>query len=545
MAEKIILGNIITLDDSMPRAKAVAVRDGIIVKVGSEAEARAAVSEAAEVLDYQGQWVYPGFMEPHTHGMLAGMRAIGQADLSKIIPADYDKYKQVIREFIEAHPGKDMYVAAGWNEDGTPLTHSYLDAILPDKPLIMNTAGGHSSLLNKKAMEKFGFDDASVEKYGTALVHVDAEGHPDGYICEEPAIKLLGCMPSTLEDIKAYLLNWQEFILSNGFTAVADAGVELLSPLALEAYKELSDEGRLVVRNYGYLMAADNTADPTAAAEEIARKAEKYNSEYFKVVGIKAFLDGVIEAHTGWLLEDYCDQPGYHGVERFNDPDKMVELLTAAQKHGLSVHVHSEGDGATHFMLDCIEKAQEITGDKDQRNVLAHLHLVSAEDIRRMGETHSIAAVAPLWTPIVEGEIDQELAFIGAERNEDTYPIKSFIDHGAKIVFHSDYPITHSIDIPISVFIAKTRGVPDCEGEEFEKSQRNIKEAIDCKQSLLAMTRNVAYAWREEDRMGSITPGKLANFTVADMDLMDGDVMAYPQAKILATIVDGNVVYKS
>lgn len=544
MMEKLILGNVITMDDSLPRADAIAVRDGIIVKVGTEAEARAAVSDAAEVIDYTGKWVYPGFLEPHTHGMLAGQRAVGQADLSKIIPADYEQYKQVIKEFIESHPGKDMYMAAGWNEDGTYLDHSYLDAILPDKPLIMNTAGGHSCLLNKKAMERFGFDDASVEKYGTALVHVDAEGHPDGYICEEPAIKLLGCLPSTLEDIKAYLLNWQEFALSHGFTGVADAGVELLSPLTIEAYKELADEGKLVVRHYGYLLAADNTADPAALAAEVAQKAEKYNSEYFKVVGIKAFLDGVIEAHTGWLLEDYNDQPGYRGVQRFNDPDKMVELLVSAQKHGLSVHVHSEGDGATHFMLDCIEKAQAITGDKDQRNVLAHLHVVDPEDIRRMGDTHSIPAVAPLWTPVVEGEIEQELAYIGQERSDDSYPIKSFVDCGAKIVFHSDYPITHSIDIPASVFMANTRAIPGTTGEEFEQSKRNTKESIGCKDSLLAVTQNVAYAWGEEDRMGTITPGKLANLTVVDNDLLDGDVMTFYGSEILATIVDGNVVYK-
>lgn len=545
MAEKLILGNIITLDESMPRAEAVAVLDGIIVKVGSEAEARAAVSEAAEVIDYRGQWVYPGFLEPHSHGMLAGLRAIGQANLATVMPTNYEKYEQIMRQFIADHPEKDVYVAAGWIEDGTPLDHSYLDAILPDKPLVMNTGGGHGCLLNRKAMEHFGIDDASVEKYGTALVHVDSEGHPDGYICEEPAIKLIGSLSNTMDDVKGYLLNWQEFALSKGVTAVADAGVELMSPLTLDAYKELADEGKLVVRNYAYLMAEDNTDDPAAAAEKIAKQAEQYNGEYFKVVGIKAFLDGVIEAHTGWLLEDYADQPGYHGVERFNDPDKMVELLTTSQKYGLSVHVHSEGDGATHFMLDCIEKAQEITGDKDQRNMLAHLHLVSDEDIQRMADTHSIAAVAPLWSPALEGEIEQEIAFIGEDRNKDTYPIKSFIDRGAKIVFHSDYPISQSIHMPMSVFIAKTRGLPDLEGEAFENSRRNTKEAIDCKQSLLAVTRNVAYAWREEDRMGSITSGKLANFTVVDMDLLDGDVMTYPNAKVLATIVDGNVVYKA
>lgn len=545
MSEKIILGNIITIDDSMPRAEAVAIRDGIIVKVGTEEEVRDAVSVSAEVMDYKGQWIYPGFLESHSHGVLAGYRAVGQADLSQIIPTDYDKYAEIIKKFIEDNPDKECYLAAGWMEDGTYLDHTYLDNIISDKPLILNTAGGHSCLLNKKAMEVFGFDDASVEKYGTALVHVDADGHPDGYICEEPAIKLVGKLPKTVDELKKYLLKWQEIALQEGFTAVGDAGVELVSPLTFEAYKELQAEGKLVLRNYAFLMANDNTENPTAVAEKIAKQAKDANGEYFKVVGVKAFLDGVIEAHTGWLLDDYNDQPGYHGVERFNDPEKMVELLVAAQKNGLSVHVHSEGDGATHFMLDCIEKAQEITKDKDQRNILAHLHVVTAEDIEKMAKTRSIAAVAPLWTSAFPGIATTEIEYIGQERFDNNYPIKSFVDKNATIVFHSDFPISPMMNPLESIFMAKMRGTIRLGREYLEKTCHNTKEAIDTAQSLKALTMNVAYAWREEARMGSITPGKIANFTVVDVDLLDGDVMDFMDAKIQATIVDGNVVYKA
>ena len=545
MSEKIILGNIVTMDDSMPKAEACAIKDGIIVKVGTEAEARAAVSASAEVLDYKGQWVYPGFLEPHTHGMFAGYRAIGQADLSNVIPTDYDVIADIIKKYVADNPEKDLYMAAGWSEDTTPIDHTYLDAICSDKPLIMNTGGGHSCLLNKKAMEVFGFDKSSVEKYGTALVHVDAEGNPDGYICEEPCIKLLGSMSHTIEDIKKYLLNWQEKALSEGITAVADAGVELLTPAALDAYKELEDEGKLVVRNYAYLLAHDNTEDPTGVADEIANKAKKYSGEYFKVIGIKAFLDGVIEAHTGWLIDDYNDEPGYHGVERFNDPDKMVELLVAAQKHGMSVHVHSEGDGATRFMLNCIEKAEEITGDLDQRNMLAHLHIVADEEIKKMAKTKSIAAVAPLWTTSTPGVDEQEIQYIGQERFDNNYPIKSFVDQNATIVFHSDYPITPVMNIAESVFMAKYRATTFYGADKVDSLRHNIKEGIDNMDSLKAVTTNVAYAWKEEDRMGSISVGKLANFAVTDTDLLNGELMKIPTTKILATIIDGNVVYEN
>ena len=545
MAEKIILGNIITMDESVPRAEAVAIKDGVIVKVGTQAEARAAVSSSAEVMDYTGQWIYPGFIEAHSHGMLAGYRAIGQADLSVVFNTDYDKYREIIKQFIKDNPDKEFYLAAGWIEDTTYVDHKYLDDICMDKPLIMNTSGGHSCLLNAKAMEVFGINDASVEKYGTALIHVGADGHPDGYICEEPCINLISGLPQTVQDIKEYLLNWQETALSYGITAVGEAGAELMSPLTLDAYKELQEEGRLCMRTYAYLMAPDQPEDSAAEVERIVKKADELDGEYFKVVGVKAFLDGVIEAHTGWLIDDYNDESGYHGVERFNNPDKMTKLLVAASKHGLSVHVHSEGDGATRFMLNCIEKAEEITKDKDQRNVLAHLHIVADEEINKMATTRSVAAVAPLWVSSTPGVDEQEIQYIGQERFDNNYPIKSFVDNEAVIVFHSDYPISPCIDIPLSVFAAVTRGLSVYGMDKFESTIHNAKEAIDTMQSLKACTINVAYAFKQEDRMGSISAGKLANFAVVDADLLDGDVMTFPDAKILATIIDGNVVYEN
>lgn len=546
MSEKIIIGNIITVDDSMPKAEAAAIRDGIIVKVGTREEAQAAVSDSAEVMDYTGKWIYPGFLDSHTHGMFAGFRAIGQADLSLVQPPiDLDEYRRIIKKFIDDNPEKEIYAAAGWAEDGTYLDYTFLDEICSDKPLVMNTAGGHSCLLNTKAMEHFGIDDAAVEKYGTALVHVGPDGHPDGYVCEEPAMKLLGQLPKTHDDIKKFILKWQEMALSHGITAVGDAGVEILSPLINGVYKELEEEGKLALRTRGYLMVPDHPESPAAEAERIANTEKEISGEYFKVVGIKAFLDGVVEAHTGWLLEDYDDEPGYHGVERFNNPDKMTELLVEAQKRGLSVHVHAESDGAVRFMLKCVEKAQEITKDKDQRNILAHLHLVSPEDIKRMADTKSIAAVPPLWTAAVPGASEQEIRYIGQERYDNVYPIKSFIDEGATIVFHSDYPISPYFDIPQSIFMAIKRGVTILGLDKFEETRHNTKEGIDSMQSLKACTTNVAYAWREDDRMGSITAGKIANFAVVDVDFLDGDVMTFPDAKILATIVDGNVVYEN
>ena len=257
-------------------------------------------------------------------------------------------------------------------------------------------------------------------------------------------------------------------------------------------------------------------------------------------VEVPAQIIGKIDYDLPGLLRI---QPGYHGVERFNDHDKMVEMLVESDREGMSVHVHSEGGGATHFMLGCIEDAEKITGDKDQRNVLAHLHFVTDEDIRRMAETGSIPAVAPLWTPEVPGNYEVECSYVGKELADQSYPIKSFFDAGANVVFHSDYPVSPLMNIKYSIYTAEKRVYPD-DVLGGKDSPRNIGEAITREQSLRAMTINVARQWHQEHRMGSIEFGKLANMTVFDCDFLHDDIEKVAQANVIATIVDGEEVYR-
>ena len=542
MKQTLILGNIITMDPKRPFAKAAVAKDGVFAYIGDAETAKQLAGADAKVLDYGENFVYPGFLEAHCHGYMAGDRAIGQANLSQIVGTDYAKYREIIREYMEKNPEREIYVAAGWNENDEYVNKTYLDEICPDKRLIMITGGGHSMLLNTKALEWAGIDKEFAKKYGSAMVHVDASGEPDGYICEAPVIELMPKLATSVEDAKKFLLAWQDIAFKNGYTAAADAGVELNTPLSKEAYHQLAQEGRLKLRTYAYLLVPENTENPKAEIARVAAERAKYSSEYFHVIGVKTFLDGVIEAHTGWQLEDYVDQPGYHGLERYNDHDKMVELITEADKEGLSVHVHSIGNGATHFMLDCIEDAEKITGDLDQGNVFAHLQFVTDEDIRRMAKTGSIPAVPPLWSPKVPGGFEMEAAYVGQELADQAYPIKSFYDAGANVVFHTDYPLSPMMDIKLSVYTAEKRTLPSgVFGEVGTRS--NTNEAITREQALRAMTINVARAWRQENRMGSIEFGKLANMTVFDCDFLHDDIEKVAEAKLIATLVDGEEVY--
>ena len=542
MKQALIFGNIITMDDKRPFAKAAFVKNGVFAYIGSAEEAKKFATKDTPVLDYGDNFIYPGFLEAHCHGSFAGERAIGQANLMQVGLTNYPKYREIIKEFIAKNPQRDFYVAAGWVENDEYVDKSFLDEICSEKPLFMQTGGGHSMLFNTKALEWAGVDAEYAKKWGYDLVHVDKNGEPDGYLCEGPLFEIIPKLPTTVRDIKDYLLAWQEFAFSKGYTAVGDAGVEVIHRIAPQAYYELQNEGKLKLRTYAWMYVTDNADAKTEIARIAAQRAEM-SGEYFHIIGAKAFLDGVTEAHTAWQNQDYLDTPGYHGNERYNDHDKMVQLIAEADKEGMSVHVHSEGGGATHYMLGCIEDAEKITGNKDQRNVLAHLHFVTDEDVRRMAETGSVAAVPPLWTSRVPGNYEQEISYVGQELTDQAYPIKSFYDAGANVVFHSDYPVSPMMDIKLSFYTAEKRAYPK-EIYGGITSPRNTKEAITREQSLRAMTINVARQFHQEHRLGSIEVDKIANMTVFDCDFLHDDIEKVAQANIIATIVDGEEVYK-
>ena len=173
MNQTLILGNIITMDPKRPAAGAVLVKDGIFAYIGGAEEAKALAGADANVLDYGENYIYPGFLESHCHSYLAGDRAIGQADLTQVLGTDYAKYREIIKDFIDANPQREFYLAAGWTENEEYVTKAYLDEICADKMLLMQTGGGHSMLLNSKALEWAGIDAAYAKKAGYDLVHVD------------------------------------------------------------------------------------------------------------------------------------------------------------------------------------------------------------------------------------------------------------------------------------------------------------------------------------------------------------------------------------
>lgn len=539
----LLLGHVITMDSVAPTAEAVFVENGIIKYVGTEAEARTLCDEKTVVKDYGTASIYPGFLESHAHGIGAASRCL-QANLSDVNAQDgatMDDFVAAMKQYMDENPGLPLYKGAGWTPKDKEPTAAMLDAICPDVPMLLNTEDGHSMWINTAAMKKFGIDKEAVQKYGIDCVRVDAEGNPTGYLSETPAIGLLAQLSMSKEEAKEGLLKWQEKAFRLGFTGTTDAALFIVTPHAAEAYQELCDEGKWKLRTYAVHTIQEDVPNEKldSALNAILALRNKYNGEYFKVVGTKVFMDGVVEAHTGWLDQEYCDQPGYYGLKRCTDVDRIAKIVAFNNKNGMLVHFHTVGDGAVRVVTEGIAEAAKEADVRDGRNALAHLQVVTPEEVCKFAEYNIIPVVAPLWTPKEPVLYEYTVQFIGKDRAENQYPIKSFYDAGCCVNFHSDYPVSPAMDAPKSIYTAVLRTRPDLGAERVG----NLPEAITRQQALEAMTTNVAYSWREEDRQGSITAGKLANFVVFDADFLHDDLNAVWDAEALATYVDGKVVY--
>ncbi len=542
-ADMLVLGNIITIDDNKMFADAMTIKNGYVQYVGNKQTALTYCDDNTKKVDYGSLSVYPGFMEAHCHGHSAGLL---ESSIKLYDCETYAQYQEVIRDYIKKNPGRSFYKISGWRNVGGVLpTAQLLDEVSADVPIYGNSMDGHCYLFNTAAMKAFNlFDPEWGLQYQPSEVPRDSQGRPTGYFAESAAMYLQSNLPIGKDELKDSILAWQQFAFKNGFVAATEAGVNLLSEVVDEAYKELAKENKLQLRTRAFWnVTIDNANDETVG--KIEKKAKEDNGDYYKVVGLKIFIDGVVESHTALLTEKYSDEDTY-GLDRYKDktgdPDKTLkELVLAAHKHGLPTHTHTIGDGAVKKMLDAIEYAKNTTGNYAIRDMLAHIELVRSEDIKRFAKLNVTAIVAALWGPKNSiTPFPEEVVLLG-DRASNYYQImNSFVKMGVNCAQHTDYPVSQAFGVPRAIYCGVTRQLP----EGGKESERLAQEAVTRLEMLKEMTINVAKTWNEEHRMGSLTPGKLANFVVYDCDFIDDDESKIPDAKLKHVVIDGKEVYK-
>ena len=542
-AEQLILGHIIPLDTDTETAEAMAVKDGRIVYIGSERVARRFCNEETKVLDYGADTVYPGFIDAHCHGLMAGKRLRFECALKGPVK-DMKEYADQLAEYIAQHPGEPFYAGAGWEPYGVPSA-AILDRVCDTVPVVLTSIDGHSVWVNTRALEAAGIDENAVGKYGTSMIRTGADGRPTGHVCEAATALLTRLTAPTVEMAKEGLLAWQEFAFRNGLTGACEAMLDCFpGGVGAQAYQELENEGKWKLHTWAFPTERDPdlaSAKPADAVEKLKADAAKYHGKHFRVAGLKLFMDGVVEAHTASLIEPYADQPDDRGVNYYIGRQELLnERVALANAAGFPVHFHAIGDRAVKMAMDAVEYAVLTNCDIRPHNCMAHLQLVRPEDIRRFAEYHVTAIVAPLWVPAVAPYFAGEIAVLGEDRAWSEYPIRSFEDAGATICFHSDYPVSPQMDAPKQVYQAVKRGDP----EKGPKSVKNPDEGIGVLRALLAMTVNAAYLFGASDDLGTLSVGKLACCSVYDTDFLRcGDPRDIAKAKGVATVVDGEEVW--
>lgn len=538
--DSVVLGHIVTMDPSLPFAEALAVRDGRIVFVGKESEIEAFIGPGTRIARMRDIHIYPGFIDSHAHGCIAG-KALGQEiDVSKCkTPEDCAR---VIAMRVKTSPGSTEYKGRGWSVFKTVPNAAILDAVPTSSPILLSSVDGHSMWMNTPAMRKYGIDDAFAEKHGPFLCPADENGHPVGLLREEPVFELMERLSPSREEVLDSLRLWQTVMFSHGYTGAFDAGLDTNGDNVLPAYLELDTLGKLELRTWAALrLTASSTEDDV---ERIYRTSLSCRSEHFRITACKVYLDGVVEAETAHLLEPYTHDPSSRGSDMFPDAERFTRLTRAAARRGLSVHCHAVGDAAAVKALECFGTVYR-EGYNDQRNALAHLQLMPLYAYGLFAKYGVTAVVCPAWCGRSEPYFTGELRYIGTERALASHPIGSFVRAGANTVFHSDFPGSLMLNPATQIFMAVTRYMPTpfMGLKGGPDTARDTAEAITPDEALRALTTNAAWALHEENRLGRLMPGMAADMTFFREDLLSQPANETAHALPLCTWVDGRPVY--
>ncbi|MBR0597302.1 amidohydrolase [Sinanaerobacter chloroacetimidivorans] len=553
-------GRVYTINAANSIAEAVAIKDGAIVFVGNDSEAKQYIGKNTKTINLEGKTVLPGFIDTHVHAPGTAYTVLYNIDLNNLTTVE--AVMSTIEAFVRKNPDKEIYYGRGFlasifegMEGLLGPKKERLDKICPDKPIILTDFGGHIFWLNTKAFELCGITKDTPNPTGGVVEKDPVTGELWGTL-KDDAKKLFPDQTFTLEEKVEAVKFLQKKLHSLGYTSIfaLRPGGATYPKTILEAFQSLEEKNELKLRVNG---ARDIYPDQDVRPqlEELKDLREKYHSELLNVTTAKYFNDGVIEGLTGYLLEPYGSAAGkgdaYYG-EPVWDLEKMKKALKETLDEGFQIHVHSIGDGATRNTIDAIEYAQKNSGSNNYRNVITHLQLVAPEDIERMARLNIIANVQAYWhfkDPLFWH--DSDYALLG-ERAEREFPLKSFIDAGITVTASADHPVTPEPNPFYAIKAGVTRnlitaakyGIEDIKDQDDPQWLLDKNERASVLDMVKAYTINGAYGLYMEDKVGSIEKGKCADLIIIDKDLFEINPMDIETVKVLTTIFNGEIVYE-
>ena len=516
-------GSIYTMDPSLSHVSALAIRGERILAAG-DAALEASRRGEAQVIDLAGRTVLPGLVDSHIHfGWFA--RALRQVDLTGA--GSLQEMLDRLGERAEATPPGTWIGGRGWDQELWPTprfpTAADLDRVTVAHPVFLTAKSGHAAVANSEALAQAGIGDDTPDPAG-GRIERDEAGAATGLLLEEPAMKLVSDTipkpePETLAGwiSDAFQRAWRV-----GLTGVHDVD----DLLAFEAFQRLHDRGELGLRIVKYL------PKKALAPARALRLRAGLGDDWLRVGGVKLFADGALGPRTAAMLAPFEGEPENRGI-LVTEREELEALARQAVDAGLPLAIHAIGDRANRMVLDVI--AQVAGGDDSLRHRIEHVQVLHPDDVGRLAELGVVASMQPIHAPQDARMVDR---YWGA-RAASAYAWRSLLDEGTVLAFGSDCPV-EDLNPFLGIHAAVTRSRPDGYGgaNGWRPEQRlTVEEAV------WGYTRGAAYAVGAEDRLGSLTPGKLADLVVIDRDIFRVDPDRIAGTEVVGTMIGGRWVY--
>lgn len=520
-------GKFYPVEPAEPVEGSLAIRDGRILFLGSDAQAQAYRGPETEVIDLGGRTVTPGLIDAHSHLLSLGA-ALEQVDL--VATASYGEVIDRIAEAARNVPAGTWVRGRGWDQNDWPVQefpqHGPLSEAVPDHPVWVTRIDGHAALLNARAMEQLGIDADTPDPSGGRFLR-DAEGRPTGVLIDNAMDVVADRLPApTDQDRQRRLARAADHVLALGLTTVTDMGV---SDAAIDAYRALRERGDLGVRSVLFL-----TDDEALLDRWLARGSEKDPEDRLHVTGVKLYADGALGSRGAALVEPYSDDPDNLGLLT-SSKSHMVDVSRRALASGFQVGIHAIGDRGALVALDAMEEAFAGMPRPDARFRLEHAQVMRWQDIVRLAGLGVVASMQPTHAT---SDMPWAGARVGDERLEGAYAWRKMLDAGAVLALGSDFPV-ESADPRLGLYAAVTR--QDLAGHPA--GGWLPEERLTRQEALRGFTLDAAYSLFLERDLGSLTPGKRADLVVFGRDVMTVPPEEIPRVPVDMTFVDGERVY--
>ncbi|MEX2110911.1 MAG: amidohydrolase [Gemmatimonadaceae bacterium] len=527
-------GRIYTVDVTMPVASALAVRGDRVVFVGSDVEARALTGPATRVVDLGGNTVIPGIIDAHAH-LLGFGRLLRQVNL-----AGAESYEDVIARVTEwaktVRPG-EWIAGRGWDQTRWPArefpTHDALSRAVPNNPVALGRIDGHALLVNAKAMALAGIRSGTRDPAGGRIIRT-ASGAPSGVFIDnaKELIEKVIPAPSREEKRKAILAAIAE-CNRWGLVGIHDAGQDAAT---IAIYEELAKSGEFNIRNY--VMLSDPGDLGTAARNSYLMRGPQSGlfGGRLWTRAIKLYADGALGSRGAALLAPYSDERTNSGL-LVSQPEHITLLAEMGLRRGFQVNVHAIGDRGNRIALDAFESALRRVPTANHRFRVEHAQVISAQDIPRFAR---LGVIPSMQATHQTSDMRWAETRVGPQRIRGAYAWRSLLNTGVIIPNGTDFPV-EEVNPLLTFHAAVSRqdpmGAPP--GGWYPEQRMTRQEALQ------SITIWPAYAGFQESVMGSITPGKYADFVIFDRDIMQVPEAELLAARVLSTWMGGKQVYVS